>query len=72
MVGTGETNSCGIYICWVHGEQQVAKLEERVSSSKMVWNIYGRASGPSGGVASGARTRQWYSWARNVNLFTLL
>lgn len=56
----------------MHWEQQVSKLEERVTISKMVWDIYGRGSEPLQGVASSARTRQWNSWASKMNSVILL
>lgn len=72
MVGTAETESCGFDICWMHWEQQIAKLEERVTISKMVWNIYGKGSELLQGVASSARTKQWNSWTSKMNSFILL
>lgn len=67
MVGTAEMKSCGLNICCMHWEQQIAKLEERVTISKMVWNIYWRGSEPLQGVASSARTKQWNSWTSKMN-----
>lgn len=42
MEATAETSICDLDICWVHGEQHVGVLEERVSveiDARSFWSL---------------------------------